>query len=220
MNDGFQIAAILLASFFGVALVFWLGGLGVAAEKKADRDLRSSEIKNEKSGKFLNQVDQEIKRSDAYKSVKKLNAVQRGIQNAMTNPSSQADIDVLYNFVKLLDQESAVREGEIGLAQQALSIQERLKTEMSRLGNKPRILSDKFIRDVNNLVGVYTKLSQDQYGRELKTKRSIAERIGIPKDEFDATFKDLFDSNANSSSDLDAMDDAQLDAELKKLKGK
>lgn len=190
----------------------------MAAEKKADRDLRSSELKNEKSGKFLNQVDQEIKRSDAYKSVKKLNAVQRGIQNAMLNPSSQADIDVLYNFVKLLDQESAVREGEIGLAQQALSIQEKLKVEMSRLGNKPRILSDKFIRDVNNLVGVYSKLSQDQYGRELKTKRSIAERIGIPKEEFDATFKDLFDSGV-TNDDLNGLSDDQLDAELNKLKG-
>ncbi len=39
MNDGLQLAAIIFAIFFGIALLLWLGGLGVAAKTKADAEL-------------------------------------------------------------------------------------------------------------------------------------------------------------------------------------
>ncbi len=39
MSDGLQIAAILFAFFFGIALIIWLGSLGVAAETKADAEV-------------------------------------------------------------------------------------------------------------------------------------------------------------------------------------
>jgi hypothetical protein len=39
MNDGLQMAAIMFAILFGMALLLWLGNLGVAAETKADAEL-------------------------------------------------------------------------------------------------------------------------------------------------------------------------------------
>ena len=39
MSVGFQFAAIILALFFGIALILWLGSFGVAAEKKADAEV-------------------------------------------------------------------------------------------------------------------------------------------------------------------------------------
>ena len=39
MSDGFQLAAIIFAIFFGIALLLWLGGLGVSVETKADAEL-------------------------------------------------------------------------------------------------------------------------------------------------------------------------------------
>jgi hypothetical protein len=39
MSDGLQLAAILFAILFGMALMLWLGSLGFAAEKKADAEI-------------------------------------------------------------------------------------------------------------------------------------------------------------------------------------
>lgn len=187
----------------------------VAADNAANRNLQREQMKSTQSGKFLNTIDQDIKKSDAYKSIKKLNQVQNGLNNALANPSSQSDIDVLYNFVKLLDQDSAVREGEIGLAKSALSMQDNLKNEISRMGPKPRLLSEKFIRGVNQLVGVYSQLANKQLKNETSTKRVIAQRMGVSPEDFDKTFSSILN---NSSDDLDKATDAELDKELNSLK--
>jgi len=39
MGDAFGAAAIMFAILFGMALMLWLGSLGVAAETKADAEL-------------------------------------------------------------------------------------------------------------------------------------------------------------------------------------
>lgn len=75
------------------------------------------------------------------------------VQNIVNNKSLGApqQIQVLYEFVKALDSSSAVREGEVGLAQKVASYKDLIETYMHRV-DKGEILAEDAAREIGQQV--------------------------------------------------------------------
>lgn len=94
----------------------------LARENSADRALKREQLVNDKDSKKeidnLNWADKTATALTKNPYIANYNKIKQNaaqFDNAMNNPSGVADIAALYSFVKFLDQESAVREGEIDL---------------------------------------------------------------------------------------------------------
>lgn len=100
------------------------------------------------------------------------------IQQAASAPSPAGDLALIFNFMKMLDPGSVVREGEFATAQNAAGIPERVRNMWNRALTGERLGDDQradFVRQAQGLYGRAERqylVAQDQY-------RSLAERKGI-----------------------------------------
>lgn len=137
-----------------------LGSLATAKENIAARKeqaaLQREMLKERKQDKLdMKQSENAVKHIDTYN--KMLYKDYQNLQQAETNANrakdiiagniggvtpGAGDIAILYNFIKGLDKNSAVREGEIGLSKQARSVLGRLDSEVKRISGGDLLDSD------------------------------------------------------------------------------
>lgn len=104
------------------------------------------------------------------------------LQSVAQEPSAAGDLALLFNYMKILDPGSVVRESEFANAETAASIPERIRGQWERVRSGQRLapeVRDDFVQQASNLVqaqeGLQRRL-ESQYG-------SIAQRSGIrPED--------------------------------------
>lgn len=100
------------------------------------------------------------------------------IQASANNPSAAGDLSLIFNYMKVLDPGSTVREGEFATAQNAAGIPERIVSAYNQALNGER-LNKKQRADFVNRAGM---LFNRQHQTYLATKRnydSLAERFGF-----------------------------------------
>lgn len=134
---------------------------------KGQKDEANKDKIERKNLDFAAQQHDRIIKSDAYKKMTVAEEQYLSAKSALENPSGVKDIDVLYRTVRGFDPNSAVREGEIGLAQQGVSLKAKLSNMMSRLGDKPRVIPPEFIKGVLELAAMNKQLGEKQYKRHL-----------------------------------------------------
>lgn len=103
-------------------------------EKNLDR--RDVQLGNNLRGQFLSQSRPFSEISQAYNRV----------QAAASVPTAAGDLSMLYNYMKILDPTSVVRESEFAQAAASGSYGERMKASVNRLANGQR-LSDEIRND-------------------------------------------------------------------------
>lgn len=142
-----------------------LGGGGASgmespkAQFEAENKLRDEHTKQ--SGTF-------VKIRDAYgKTVA-----------AATNPSAAGDIALIFGYMKMLDPESVVREGEFATAQNAASIPDRVRNEYNKALEGTRLNDDQRKDLVNQAKKVYAEQKKGQ-NRLDKNYTELAHRYGL-----------------------------------------
>ena len=113
------------------------------------------------------------------------------IQQASSNPSPAGDLALIFNFMKMLDPGSVVREGEFATAQNAAGVPDRIVNVYNRLLSGER-LGDKQRGDfVSQAQGLFSRAesqyasTQRQYDELVRRKgmdpRNVILDYGIPK---------------------------------------
>jgi hypothetical protein len=104
------------------------------------------------------------------------------IQTAAAHPSAAGDIALIFNYMKMLDPGSVVREGEFATAQNAAGIPDRIRNMYNKAQNGERLNDEQrndFVGQAQNLY----KSQEQSYQQVIDDYTSKAERAGIdPKD--------------------------------------
>lgn len=94
------------------------------------------------------------------------------------NPSAASDIALIFQYMKILDPASVVREGEFATAQNAAGVPDRIMNIYNRIISGQRLNESQradFVSQARTLAG--TKL--DQYRRDIDQYRAVAERSKV-----------------------------------------
>lgn len=137
---------------------------GYREEARADRLAAAEEARNERkaardaaaTNKHLSLEEKEsqwkerqtkdyrdkLQSSDPYKNWTTLKQARVGIEAATKDPSAFGDVSTIYGFVKSLDPNSAVREGEIHLMGVAASVKSRLQRAVNRMASGQQLTAE------------------------------------------------------------------------------
>lgn len=97
-----------------------------------------------------------------------------------------ADVGLLYKFIKAYDPESVVREGEIKLAQNALSTFDKIRTSAKNIISGD-MLTPEFRDSILQLAEGAQRLEQKKFARVKKSRQKLAEKFGVDSDDYNAT---------------------------------
>ena len=97
------------------------------------------------------------------------------VQESAKEPSAAGDLALIFNFMKMLDPGSVVRESEFATAQNAAGIPERIRAQYNRALEGER-LSPKTRKDFTNRAGQLFKRQDAQHKRRVETFTGIARR--------------------------------------------
>ena len=97
------------------------------------------------------------------------------------NPSAAGDLALIFNYMKMLDPGSTVREGEFATAQNAGGVGTRLISLYNNIRDGTRLTDDQRADFVGRATGLYTKASED-FAATRKTYTDIAEKLGYDID--------------------------------------
>lgn len=99
------------------------------AEKEASKNLTEGERDLRKEFEGLPDV----------KSFREVEGAYKRISKAATNPSAAGDIALIFNYMKMLDPGSTVREGEFATAQNAAGVPVMIQNQWNKLQNGERL---------------------------------------------------------------------------------
>jgi len=123
-------------------------------------------------GEFTTQAKDYISQRDAYSR----------ILASAKDPSAAGDIALIYNFMKVQDPNSTVREGEFATAQNAGGVPEATRAKWNKLltGERldPKVRAD-FVDRSQKLFGT----SQEQHDKRVAQYKGLAERSGVNPDQ-------------------------------------
>lgn len=105
---------------------------------------------------FLGQAKSYIEISQAYKK----------IQESAKDPSAAGDLALIFNYMKILDPGSVVREGEFATAQNAAGIPDRIKAQYNQVVDGQR-LTENQRRDFLNQAKNVTRSQKDNFDQTL-----------------------------------------------------
>lgn len=100
------------------------------------------------------------------------------IRSAAENPSAAGDLSLIFNFMKMLDPGSVVREGEFATAQNAAGVDDQVRNLYNRAITGERLNPEQradFVGQANRIFVSQANLQEDLEG----TFRGIAERQGF-----------------------------------------
>lgn len=150
----------------------------IAARKESAALQRDMMRERKEEKEDLKRSDIAVKHIDTYN--KMLYKDYQNLQQAETNANrakdiiaqniagvtpGAGDIAILYNFIKGLDKNSAVREGEIGLSKQARSVLGRLDSEVKRLSGGD-LLDDATRSAFAELIDASAKAERINFGKQ------------------------------------------------------
>lgn len=126
---------------------------------KAENTLRDEHTKQ--SGTF-------VKIRDAYTKVRE----------ASKNPNAASDIALIFSYMRILDPDSVVREGEFATAEKARGVPDTVRNLYNKAINGERLNNDQRAKFVGEAKKVYDaqRKSQDKLD---KTYRGLAQRYGL-----------------------------------------
>lgn len=99
------------------------------------------------------------------------------IQQSAKEPSAAGDMALIFNYMKMLDPGSVVREGEFATAQNSAGVPDRIRAWYNRIISGERLTDDIRKDFVTQARGLY-KVQEDQYQGLQGQYRDIAKRSG------------------------------------------
>ena len=135
--------------------------------KKAESGKNSSKIEGDLRGELQGLSKDFFKVRDSYARV----------QAAGKKPSAAGDLSLIFNYMKILDPGSTVREGEFSNAENSGSVPSRLRAQYNKVISGER-LDDSMRKDfIEKAEDLYVAQERNQKSQE-KQYRALAERMG------------------------------------------
>ena len=103
------------------------------------------------------------------------------IKDSATNPSAAGDLALIFNYMKVLDPGSTVREGEFATAQNSAGVDDVIRAKYNQVRKGERLSEDTRNDFVNRAQGLYTG-QEKLYKNDVKEFRRIAEKSGLDPD--------------------------------------
>lgn len=155
--------------------------------KLSDISLKTSAAESKSSAgetKLLTDAGKEIrKRSE---SVVKIMDLQKRAKDSLKSPNAAKDIETLYGFIKSLDENSAVREGELKLAEGTLSRLSFYKNKLKGLVGSKRTLDNETLRNISDIMDEVSSQTQSNYGNYKKSIFAPLADKGISSERYEA----------------------------------
>lgn len=130
---------------------------------------------------LTNQLEKEAK-SPELKRIERLDADAKNIQRSIANPGGIGEIAVLYGFLKSIDENSAVREGEVKLGLEAMNAMEKVKSWSSNFSSKKKVLPPSILKDIQIINESAQQGAREAYDRRMQHVYSQGLDRGIPKE--------------------------------------
>lgn len=154
--------------------------------------------------------------NDITKDYRKINDSYGRIRASVQDPSAAGDLALIFNYMKMLDPGSVVRESEFATAQNAGGVPARVRATFNKLIKGERLddtQRDDFFNRSNML---YTEATKN-FQKRITSYRGIAERAGLDSQNV-ITKQNLYSTDAQAGGDLSQDEQAELEA-LRKEQG-
>jgi len=149
---------------------------------KAQKDeIRASKERARDEDWLTNQFQKEVE-SPQFKRIERFESDALNIERTLKNPGGIGEIAVLYGFLKSIDEQSAVREGEVKLGLEAMNAMEKVKAYSSNFSNKKRTLSDEMLKNIAIIHRDAYQKAKEAYNRRMKYVFNQGADRGIPKE--------------------------------------
>lgn len=135
----------------------------------------------EEQKKTLNQLQTTIRQDLDIKGFVDVKDAYERVVASGVDPSAAGDLALIFNFMKVLDPGSTVREGEFANAQNAGAIDDKTMSLYNRIVNGER-LSDSQRDDFLDRAKRLYQPKLESYKKSLKFYQNQAETLGVPKD--------------------------------------
>lgn len=155
------------------------------------REMALGKQTTDKDETLTRTIRKDIISSEPYKNWINVKNASDNLANAAANPSRKRSLSAVYSFVKALDPNSVVREGEIKLTGEARSVADRLEGFFLRM-SKGMVLTPGEINELNEWAKEKESLARDTAIQANKPSYSQAKRKGLNLDEINV---DLFGAN-------------------------
>jgi len=146
---------------------------------KEYEEFETPEMKKEKFGQAKSLREAFVK--DAGEYVKIRDSYARIVQSAK-EPSAAGDLAMIFNFMKMLDPGSVVREGEFANAQNATGVPGRIRSGYNNLLKGTRLNPDQR-KDFFSRAQKFWVAQADQHEKRLAIHGALADKYGIDRDE-------------------------------------
>lgn len=163
-----------------------LGQLAMQDPEAASAMLKAQELQMKAQGKdpdtfdmamklrkeFTGEADTYIKQRDAYGRM----------AASVSDPSPAGDLSVIFNYMKLLDPGSTVREGEFATAESAGSVPTQIMAKYNKILSGERLTPEQRSDFYGRAEKLYQQ-SEGQFNKLSGNYKSIAEKSGLPVDQ-------------------------------------
>lgn len=119
---------------------------------------------------------------DLYNAWQKSDVAAQRIHDAIVNPSGYKDLGNLYGYLKSLDDQSAVREGELALGLKQGSIPERMQSSFKQFLTGEMVSPSQRRKMADVIIG-YANQNRNNYLTAVKDTLKQAKRLGMSEEE-------------------------------------
>ena len=133
------------------------------------------------------------------------------IKASSQDPSAAGDLSLIFNYMKVLDPESVVRESEFATAAQAGSYGDRIQGAVNRVMSGQRLSDDQRIDFVSRANKLFAEASRIHQGRRDEFSKK-ASQFGLNPEQvlFQRQFHEVPGATPNTPGDVKTMTDQQL----------
>jgi len=172
-------------------------------------------------------VEQEQKVRKEFTGLSKNFFLQRDafsrVQASAIDPSPAGDLALIFNFMKVLDPGSTVREGEFATAANSASVPERVRAQWNKAIEGER-LSDKTRKDFVNRSERLFAAADSQHTKNIQTFSDLSERSGLDPQNVVidlglAEQQAQVEEVTQETQDFTALSDAEIRKQIEELSG-
>lgn len=191
---------------------------GELAKIKGESDEKTFNRSQKLRKEFISSAGEFVKTRDSFARV----------QASASDPSAAGDLALIFNFMKVLDPGSVVRESEFATAQNAAGIPERVRAQFNRLQEGER-LTPKTRKDFVTRAGKLFNKQVNSHGKRVNEFKRLSKEFNVPSSGVIVDLTDpatlqeagLTDTQQTEPSQGDLTPDEQAElAELKKRFGR
>lgn len=132
-------------------------------QKKTERETKQVQREDD----YINKKQEWVAKQPITQSFNKIDRAKTLVDEAVKAPTGAGDIASLYSYITALDPDSVVREGEIKLSREAVSLWGNIGTGLSRLGPNPRVIPPTLLQDMQKYISMIHEQARDKYNQQV-----------------------------------------------------